>query len=88
LNVSFKQSFLRDLKQIKDKALLQRVQEVIEELEAADSLREVNRVVKIKGSDFYYRLRVGDYRVGLSVNDDDVTFVRFMHRKDIYRYFP
>ena len=43
---------------------------------------------KLRGSDRYYRIRVGEYRVGLSVEGDTVTFVRFLHRKDVYRYFP
>jgi mRNA interferase RelE/StbE len=36
----------------------------------------------------YYRIRLGDYRVGLKIENNTVCFVRFLHRKDIYRYFP
>jgi mRNA interferase RelE/StbE len=36
----------------------------------------------------YYRIRIGDYRLGLLLEDDTVTIVRFLHRRDIYRYFP
>ncbi|HEY4721787.1 MAG TPA: type II toxin-antitoxin system RelE/ParE family toxin [Anaerolineae bacterium] len=45
-------------------------------------------IKKLQGGTNYYRIRVGDYRVGLVVESDTVTFVRFLHRKDIYRYFP
>ncbi|MBP1468695.1 type II toxin-antitoxin system RelE/ParE family toxin [Candidatus Chloroploca sp. M-50] len=38
--------------------------------------------------DPYYRIRIGDYRLGLFVEDDTITVVRFLHRRDIYRYFP
>jgi mRNA interferase RelE/StbE len=31
---------------------------------------------------------VGDYRIGISVEGDEVEFVRCLHRRDIYRYFP
>ncbi|MCI0393910.1 MAG: type II toxin-antitoxin system RelE/ParE family toxin [Chloroflexi bacterium] len=88
MNVAFKRSFARDLKPIKDKALLKRVQEIIEEVERADTLSELSSVKKLQGSDHYYRIRLGDYRIGLLVTGDTVTFVRFLHRKDIYRYFP
>jgi mRNA interferase RelE/StbE len=88
LNVAFKRSFTRDLKQIRDKVLLKRVREIIEQVELAATLDEVSDVKKLKGSDLYYRIRVGDYRVGLLVEGDAVTFVRFLHRKDVYRYFP
>ncbi|MCC5620529.1 type II toxin-antitoxin system RelE/ParE family toxin [Nostoc sp. CHAB 5715] len=33
-------------------------------------------------------MRVGDYRIGFTVAGDTITFVRVLHRKDIYRYFP
>ncbi len=36
----------------------------------------------------YYRIRVGDYRIGVEVVGDEILFVRILHRKDIYRYFP
>ncbi|NPA92437.1 MAG: type II toxin-antitoxin system RelE/ParE family toxin, partial [Chloroflexi bacterium] len=36
----------------------------------------------------FYRIRLGDYRLGLEIEGDTVVFVRFLHRRDIYRYFP
>jgi mRNA interferase RelE/StbE len=88
LNLEFKASFVRDLKKIKDKNLKGRVQEVIEAFEQAHSLQEIENVKKLKGNDRYYRVRIGDYRIGLAVEKDVVTFVRLLHRKDVYRYFP
>jgi mRNA interferase RelE/StbE len=43
---------------------------------------------KLKGGGNYYRVRVGEYRVGLVIEGDSVTFMRFLDRKEIYRYFP
>jgi mRNA interferase RelE/StbE len=88
LNLEFKASFVRDLKKIKDKKLKTRIQEVIEAIEQAPSLQEIENIKKLKGNDRYYRARIDDYRIGLSVEKDTVTFVRFLHRKDVYRYFP
>ena len=83
----FKRSFIKDLRSV-DKPLRIRVQQVIEEVEAAESLRDVGNVTKMTSRGPYYRIRVGDYRVGVPFRDGAVTFVRFLHRKDIYRYFP
>ncbi|MEW5988863.1 MAG: type II toxin-antitoxin system RelE/ParE family toxin [Chloroflexota bacterium] len=88
MNVVFRRSFARDLKQIRDKALLKRVREIIEQVEQANVLGELSNVKKLEGSDLYFRIRVGDYRLGLLIEGDTVTFVRFLHRKDVYRYFP
>jgi mRNA interferase RelE/StbE len=88
LKIEFRRSFSKDLKQIQDKALLKRVQEIVEEIETAATLHEIASVKKLRGSESYYRIRVGDYRVGLRIEAETVIFVRFLHRRDIYRYFP
>ena len=71
-----------------DKTLQNRLQEIIEVVEATDSLHDVRNVKKMSGGGPYYRIRMGDYRIGISIQGNVVTFVRFVHRKDIYRYFP
>lgn len=88
MNTTFKRSFAKDLRQIKDKALLKRVREIIEQVELANTLDDISNLRKLQGSSVYYRIRVGDYRIGLLVESGTVTFVRLLHRKDIYRYFP
>ena len=88
MRVEFKESFAKDLKGIKDKGILKRVKELIEAVERVDSLVEMPNLKKLKGGGNYFRLRVGDYRVGISLEDDTVILVRFLNRKDIYKYFP
>jgi mRNA interferase RelE/StbE len=86
VTVRFKESFVRDLRHIKDKGLLTRVRELIGLVEQTQHLGQLANLKKLRGGN-YYRIRVGDYRIGLTVEGDAVTFVRFLHRKDIYRYF-
>jgi mRNA interferase RelE/StbE len=88
MNVEFRKSFEKDLSKIRDVELLQRIQAVIEEVESIDSFTDLSNIKKLKAEGDYYRIRVGDYRIGLSVGEDAVTFVRVLHRKEIYRYFP
>ena len=88
MKVEFRESFAKDLKGVKDKGLLDRVKELIEAVEKADSLAEISNLKKLKGGGNYFRLRVGDYRVGLTLENDTVIFVRFLNRKDIYKSFP
>ena len=88
MKVEFRESFAKDLKGLRDKNLLQRAREVIEAVEQADSLMNMPNLKKLKGGGNYFRLRVGDYRVGVALTDDTVIFVRFLNRKDIYKYFP
>lgn len=88
MNVQFKASFARDLRNIKNKDLLNRIKEVIEQLEKAQSIQSITNIKKLRGVGNYYRLRVGEHRIGLSVERDTATFVRCLNRKEIYRYFP
>jgi mRNA interferase RelE/StbE len=86
--VEFRKSSEKDLLKILDAELFQRIQEAIEHVENAEKLNEVSNLKKLKGDGDYYRIRLGDYRIGIKVNDGIVCFVRILHRKEIYRYFP
>lgn len=88
MKVGFRASFAKDLKGVKDKNLLGRVRALIEGVERADTLADITGLKKLKGGGSYYRLRAGDYRVGLAVENDTVIFVRLLDRKDIYKRFP
>ncbi len=89
MNIEFRKSFAKDLKKKEhEKTLLSQVQETIQEVDDSDSLTEITNIKKLKAEGNYYRIRLGDYRIGLSVEDNTVCFVRLLHRKDIYRYFP
>ena len=88
MKTAFRETFARDLKGVRDKKLLQRVKESIEAVERADSLNALPNLKKLKGAKNYFRLKIGDYRIGLALESDTVVFVRFLDRKDIYKYLP
>lgn len=88
MKADFKKSFSRDLKKIKDKELLKQVKEAVEEVETAQNFLMVSNLKQLKGGDSYFRIKLGDYRIGLKLEGDTMFFVRFLHRKEIYRYFP
>ena len=87
MKIEFRSSFAKDLKSV-DKALAVRIQRVIEEVQRADSLSDITNLKKLRGRGNHYRLRIGDYRIGIAVEGDTIEFVRFLNRKEIYRYFP
>ncbi len=88
MKVRFKASFARDLRALKDKALLERIKELIANVEAAQSLAEMPNLKKLHGGGEHYRVRIGDYRLGLATEEGVVVFVRVLHRREVYRYFP
>jgi mRNA interferase RelE/StbE len=84
----FEASFARDAKKIREKQILERVEQAINIVKNADTLQDIKALNKLSGYDSYYRIRLGDYRIGIEVSGDEIIFVRILHRKDIYRYFP
>jgi len=89
VNIEFKKSFARDLKKkAQGIKLRSRIKEIIHEVDNVESPYEIKNIKKLKAEGDYYRIRLGDYRIGLKIEDDTVFFVRLLHRSEIYRYFP
>ncbi len=88
MRVTYRKSFSRDLRKVKDRAVLDRVRRTIEQVEAAGTLQGVGEIKKLSGTDTFYRIRLGEYRIGVVVEGDVVEFVRCLPRRDLYRFFP
>lgn len=88
MKVVYRKSFLRDLRKTRDREALRRVADCLRELERAASLGELSHVRPLAGAPGFYRVRIGDYRLGLAAGEEAVEVVRFLHRRDVYRYFP
>lgn len=73
---------------MRDAAARDQVRSAILAVEEAPDLRSIPHLKKLSSGGPYFRIRVGDYRIGVRVEGDTVTFVRVLSRRDIYRYFP
>ena len=88
MELEFRDSFLKDVKHIKEKRVKKKIAGVVTDARAASSLSDIRNLKKMEGSEYYYRIRIGDYRIGIKLQDKILVFLRCLHRKDIYRYFP
>lgn len=88
MNAEFTGSFLRDVRKLPDDAIREQVRNAIELVQAAPDVRSVPNLKKLSGGGPYFRIRAGEYRIGVIIQEDVVTFVRVLPRRDIYRYFP
>jgi mRNA interferase RelE/StbE len=86
--VKFTLLFNKDLSGIRDVKLIQSIEDAIDNVKQVASSTEIINLKKLKGYKKYYRIRIGDYRIGLFIEKNTVEFSRFLHRKDIYKYFP
>jgi len=89
MKILYTKRFSKDLDSIvHDEKLKNRILQILEDLKQMDSLAEMNNVRKLQGYQEYYRIRMGDYRLGVKVTKDGIEMLRFLHRKDIYKKFP
>ena len=88
MNIKFESRFEKDIRKIKDKKILLKLKENILKCKAVKDLSEINQVKKLQGYESFYRIRLGDYRIGIEFINDELIFTRFLHRKDIYKFFP
>ena len=87
--VEFDKSFEKSLNQISDQATFKRLEKIIEKLENAKNITSVSNTKKLSGFKNYFRIRIGDYRLGIEkINDDTIRLIVVAHRKDIYKLFP
>ena len=89
MKILYAKTFGKDLETIaRNPGIKKKLSELIEKLKASDSLDQLRGVKKIEGYESYYRVRIGDYRLGVKHSGDTVELIRFLHRRDIYRRFP
>lgn len=86
--IRYEASFEKDLRKILDKVLLLRIKDVINGVKEAKNAKDINGLKKLKGYETFYRIKLGDYRIGIEVVQDEIIFTRFLHRKEVYRFFP
>ena len=88
MQVEFLSRFSKDLDKLNQKSVKTNLIKLIHLVEAVSDLNEIPHLKKLKGHKSAYRVRVGDYRLGLFYENNKVIFARFVHRKDIYKLFP
>jgi mRNA interferase RelE/StbE len=89
MKIAFDESFEKSIKKLKDNKVKQKIIDLIDEVENASELSQLANIKKMKGFATFYRIRLGDYRIGVELLDSStILFILVAHRKDIYRYFP
>jgi len=86
--VKIDKSFEKDIKKIHSKKILKKISETIKNVRTSSELQDIKNLRKLSGTKNEYRIRIGDYRIGIIITNDIVLFIRCLHRKDIYKYFP
>ncbi|MBD2502025.1 type II toxin-antitoxin system RelE family toxin [Anabaena azotica] len=87
--VEYTKKFLKELADLPQDMQARIESIVFQELESENPF-DLGYLQKMKGYDDKYKIRIGNYRVGISVDKETKTLIcqRVAHRKDIYKTFP
>jgi mRNA-degrading endonuclease RelE of RelBE toxin-antitoxin system len=90
MQVFFEPAFIKDFEFLEPQ-MKRRVRAIC--LDDIPSVRSIGDLLKINGKQMvgwkgYYRIRVGEHRIGFRIDEGTIVFLRVLHRKDMYRHFP
>ncbi|MBD2595453.1 type II toxin-antitoxin system RelE/ParE family toxin [Nostoc spongiaeforme FACHB-130] len=87
--VEYTKRFLKELADLPEDVQARIEPIVFQELESENPF-DLDYLQKMKGYEDKYKIRVGNYRIGITVDKETQTLIcqRVTHRKDIYKIFP
>ena len=89
MDILYGKRFSKDLDLIRNEPKVRkRHLELIKKIKEISALTDLKDVKKIEGYSDYFRIKVGDYRLGIKLRKNRIELIRFLHRKEIYRRFP
>jgi len=88
MEIEFTKKFSKQIDSIRDESLKSQLSQVVRNVMLANSLYDIANLKKLKGYRLAYRIKMGDYRIGLFLENGVFVFVCLAHRKDIYDKFP
>ena len=74
--VEFNKHFLKDLDKINQVSIKKDISEIITAVTQASIPSEIKNLKKLKGHSSAYRIRSGDYRIGIFIENNVVEFNR------------
>lgn len=74
MKILYQKRFLKELAKIPSKQRTQIEEFVFEKINSISSIQESNKIEKMKSYSGYYKIRFGQYRVGLKYKNNEITF--------------
>jgi mRNA interferase RelE/StbE len=88
MQVEIKKKFLKELSRLPNEYADTIEEFIFDKLPACNNLSEIGKVEKMTGYKNYFKIRFGDYRVGIKKENNIIMIETVKHRKEIYKYFP
>ena len=88
MEIRLTRKFQKQIEDCKDQRVKMKVSDVIQAVIQSEHMKGFKNIKKLSGYKNSYRIRLGNYRMGIVIESNTVIFAAFDHRSDIYKYFP
>lgn len=88
MKTEFLKQFIRDTDKLSVQSVRNEVIKAIKNVGDSASPAEIKGLKKLSGYKNAFRIKIGDYRIGIFIEKNIVEFARVVHKKDIYKVFP
>lgn len=88
MQIEITHKFQKQVEECNDRRQRSKILRIIEAVSASDNMNGFPNLKKLIGYKNCYRIRIGDYRIGIVVDNNIVIFAAFDSRSDIYKHFP
>ena len=88
MEIEYRKKFLKELSKLPNDYAKTIEDFVFDELPTCKNLEEIGKIEKMKGYKQYFKIRFGNYRVGIKKEADGIIVETVRHRKEIYKFFP
>ena len=88
MQVEFRKKFLKELSKLPNPYQSDIEEFVFEILPSHNNLSEIGKIEKMTGYKEYFKIRFGDYRVGIKKENNIIIVETVKHRREIYKFFP
>ncbi len=88
MQVEFIKKFLKELSKLPNPYQSNIEGFVFDILPNYNSLSEIGKIEKMTGYKDYFKIRFGDYRVGIKKENNIIIVETVKHRREIYKFFP
>lgn len=88
MQIELTRKFQKQVEGCNDKRIRLKVLSIMQKVIATDQMNGFTNLKKLTGYKNNYRIRLGNYRIGIVIENKTVIFAAFDHRSEIYKYFP
>ncbi|NOT85895.1 MAG: type II toxin-antitoxin system RelE/ParE family toxin [Methylococcaceae bacterium] len=88
MEVRYSKKFFKQLAEIPSDSRSKIEAFVFSDIVTVTSIAELGKIEKMQGYDGFYKVRFGQYRLGLVIENGVITVKTVMHRREIYKFFP